>query len=178
MIFQRLKFAAVLLALAMIAGCGTSPTKEEGAGATVTEGAGTSGTSGGATTSGVGGPGAWTGNPLDDPSSPLSTRTVYFDFDSSTIRTEFVGVLRAHAGFLAANPSARLTLEGHCDERGTREYNMALGERRAQMVKRFMLAEGVSAGQLDDISYGEERPVDPGQGETAWARNRRVELVY
>lgn len=177
---QPLKLIAVLLALALMAGCSSTPkTDGEGAGGATVEGGGVGGSGGdGASTSGASSQGAWTGNALDDPSSPLSTRTIYFDFDSSNIRSEFVSVLRAHAEFLSVNPSMRLTLEGHCDERGTREYNLALGERRAQMVRRFMLAEGVNPAQLDDISYGEERPVDPGQGETAWSRNRRVELVY
>ena len=186
MIVHTLKLSALLLALALIAGCSTTPkTDADGNGADVEEGAAAGTTGGaygsggeGAVTSGVGAPGAWTGSPLDDPASPLSTRTIYFDFDSSNIRPEFVNVLRAHAEYLLANPGLRMTLEGHADERGTREYNLALGERRALMVKRFMMAEGINPAQVSEISYGEERPVDPGQGEVAWSRNRRVEIVY
>jgi peptidoglycan-associated lipoprotein len=131
-----------------------------------------------ADTSGARRHGAWAGTSLDDPNSPLAIRTILFDFDSSDIRYDFVDVLRAHAGYLAANPSTQVTLEGHADERGTREYNLALGERRAHAVKQFLMAEGVGVSQLREISYGEERPVDPGQNEEAWEHNRRVELVY
>jgi peptidoglycan-associated lipoprotein len=166
-----------VLGLSFLAGCSSTPSKQGAAGADVSQSGGTGG-SGGASTSGAGGHGAWTGNPLDNPDSPLSTRTIYFDFDSSEIKPEFVDVLRAHARYLASNPNVKVTLEGHTDERGSREYNLALGERRAAQVKQFMMAEGVSASQLNTISYGEERPVDPGTGEAAWAHNRRVEIVY
>jgi peptidoglycan-associated lipoprotein len=124
------------------------------------------------------GHGAWTGDPLDEPGSALATRTILFEFDSSEIRADFLDILRAHAHYLTAHPTVRVTLEGHADERGTREYNLALGERRAHAVKQFLTAEGVDGGQLREISYGEERPVDTSQSEDAWSRNRRVELAY
>jgi len=117
-------------------------------------------------------------SPLDDPNSPLYEKVIYFDFDQAEIRPEFLPTLRAHADYLINNPSARLIIEGHCDERGSREYNIALGERRANAVKRFLEAEGVSPLQLETISYGEERPAVPGHNEEAWAKNRRAELVY
>jgi peptidoglycan-associated lipoprotein len=168
---------ALVLAASLLAACSGTPTKTDGAG---TDAAAVDSRDGaaGAATMGVGGQGAWTGSPLDDPSSPLSSRTIYFELDSSDIPPESVDVLRAHAQYLASNPSVRVTLEGHCDERGTREYNLALGERRARTVRQFVLAEGVSGGQIDTISYGEERPVDLTPGEAGWARNRRVEIVY
>ncbi len=178
------KLIIMLLAALLMGGCSSMETSEEGPGegAAVESRGGSEGegmdTGEGASTQGVEGQGAWTGSPLDDPNSPLASRTVYFDYDSSDIRSDYLSVLRAHAQYLAANPSASLTLEGHADERGTREYNLALGEQRARRVKQFMMAEGVAAGQLNDLSYGEERPVDPGQGEGAWAQNRRVEIVY
>ena len=174
--------AAVLL---LLAGCSGLDSKDDGEGAegAVVEEAGGAGVYGagegdGAVTSGAYGQGSWAGASLDDPGSPLATRTIYFAFNSSDIDPEYVAVLRAHAGYLAANPNVRVTLEGHADERGTREYNLALGEHRARRVKQFMLAEGVGNAQINVISYGEERPVDDGSGESAWSRNRRVELVY
>jgi peptidoglycan-associated lipoprotein len=115
---------------------------------------------------------------FDDPSSPLFQRVIYFDYDTSDIQPQFVEVLRAHARYLATNPGRSITLEGHTDERGTREYNLALADQRASTVRRFMLAEGVGSGQLSTLSYGEERPAQPGHGEEAWVLNRRVELVY
>lgn len=117
-------------------------------------------------------------SPLDDPSSPLYRKIVYFDYDSVEIQPEYVDLLRTHAGYLYRTPGAALTLEGHTDERGTREYNLALGDRRADAVRRFMVAEGVSQDKLSTLSYGEERPADPARNEGGWAKNRRVELVY
>jgi peptidoglycan-associated lipoprotein len=108
----------------------------------------------------------------------LATRIVYFDFDSAVIKGQGVEVVAAHAKYLAANPQARVRLEGNTDERGSREYNIGLGDRRAQAVRRALLLQGVSEGQITTVSYGEERPADPGHDEAAWAKNRRVELVY
>jgi peptidoglycan-associated lipoprotein len=105
-------------------------------------------------------------------------RLVYFDFDSSEIRPEFVSVIAAHAKALARNASVRVRLEGHTDERGSPEYNIGLGERRAQAVKRALLLQGVAESQVATVSYGEERPAVTGQTEAAWAKNRRVEFVY
>ena len=115
---------------------------------------------------------------LNDPNSPLSKRTIYFDYNSSAIKAEYVEILRAHARYVATTPRAKLMLEGHTDERGTREYNLALAEDRAKAVRRFMRAEGAAEAQLGQLSFGEEKPTQPGQGETVWALNRRVELVY
>jgi peptidoglycan-associated lipoprotein len=115
---------------------------------------------------------------LNDPSSPLYQRVIYFDYDSSDIQPQFVEVLRAHALFLSTNPNRTITLEGHTDERGTREYNLALADQRAETVRRFLLAEGVARGQVNTLSYGEERPAQPGHDEDSWALNRRVELIY
>lgn len=108
----------------------------------------------------------------------LSQTIIYFDFDQSTIRPEFRDVLAAHAANLATNPTMSLRLEGHADERGSREYNIGLGERRAQAVKRALMLNGVKAGNLNTISYGEEKPMVQGTGEQSWSKNRRVELVY
>jgi len=115
---------------------------------------------------------------LDDPSSLLSRRVIYFDFDSNNIKPEFRGILEAHARYLADNGNVKVTLGGHCDERGTREYNLALGERRAKAVSREMGALGVSDNQLYTVSYGEEQPAEMGSNSFAWEKNRRVEIIY
>ncbi|GAB2933738.1 peptidoglycan-associated lipoprotein Pal [Rheinheimera gaetbuli] len=104
--------------------------------------------------------------------------TIYFDFDKATVRPEFVETLQAHGAFLTANPSVRVTVEGHSDERGTPEYNIALGERRAQAVVQYLQNLGVSAGQISTVSYGEEKPVDLSRTEAGFAKNRRAVLVY
>ena len=103
---------------------------------------------------------------------------VFFEYDSSEIRPEYVPVVAAHATYLVKYPTARVRLEGHTDERGSREYNIGLGERRAQTVRRALLAQGVAEAQITTVSYGEERPAVEGSDEAAYAQNRRVELVY
>ncbi|MES9868297.1 MAG: peptidoglycan-associated lipoprotein Pal [Sedimenticola sp.] len=120
----------------------------------------------------------WTGSPLEDPDSPLYTKVIYFDYDVSDIRAEYLDTVVAHGDYLAANPSATITVEGHCDERGSREYNIGLGERRANAVKRLLLAQGAAESQIITISYGEERPEALGSSEAAWAQNRRAILAY
>ncbi|MBN0986069.1 peptidoglycan-associated lipoprotein Pal [Amphritea pacifica] len=102
----------------------------------------------------------------------------YFDFDQTQVKPEAVAALRGHAKYLADNPSASVVLEGHADERGTREYNMALGERRAQAIARVLTVNGVSSSQIELVSFGEEKPVVMGHNESSWAQNRRVELKY
>ena len=104
--------------------------------------------------------------------------TFYFDFDTSEIKPEARDVLVAHARYLADNPRAQVRAEGHADERGSKEYNLALGERRAKAVERFLIVNGASRGQIETISYGEEKPAVRGSGEEAWAQNRRVELKF
>jgi peptidoglycan-associated lipoprotein len=104
--------------------------------------------------------------------------TIYFDFDKSEIRSEFASVLDAHAAFLRARTTISVTIEGHTDARGTPEYNIALGERRGQSVQKYLENLGVAAGQMSVVSYGEEKPVDAGNTEEAFAKNRRAVLVY
>ncbi len=103
---------------------------------------------------------------------------IYFDYDSSEIQAQFRETIEAHAALLLANPSVFVSLEGHADERGSREYNLALGERRSQTVKRQMILLGVPSTQVRTTSYGEERPVSEGHEEFAWSQNRRVEIIY
>ena len=108
----------------------------------------------------------------------LAKRVVHFDYDSSDLSNEDYQTLQAHAQFLMANANSRLALTGHTDERGTREYNMALGERRAKAVQSYLVTNGVNAGQLEVVSYGKEMPINAGHNEAAWKENRRVELNY
>src|SRR5688572_25685312 len=108
----------------------------------------------------------------------LSNRVVYFDFDRADIRGDSQAVVNAHAAYLAKNPSQKVRLEGHADDRGSREYNIGLGERRGQAVRRALLLQGVAEAQLSTVSYGEERPAVAGSDEQAYALNRRVEIVY
>jgi peptidoglycan-associated lipoprotein len=113
------------------------------------------------------------------PDGPLgSQRIIYFAYDSSDIRSEYAEVVAAHGKFLSSNATVRVRLEGHSDERGTREYNIGLGERRAQTVRRALLLQGVQESQISTVSYGEERPAANGSDENAYSKNRRVEIVY
>jgi len=105
-------------------------------------------------------------------------RTFYFDFDQSTIKTESRASLAAHAEFLSSNPASKVLLEGHCDERGTKEYNIALGEKRAKAISSFLVVNGVSKSQIEVLSYGEERPANSAHNDAAWSQNRRVYIEY
>ncbi|UHD15544.1 peptidoglycan-associated lipoprotein Pal [Thiocapsa bogorovii] len=116
--------------------------------------------------------------PWEDPSNPLYQRTIYFDYDTAEIKPEYLPVLRTHARYLGTNAGVKATLEGNTDERGTREYNLALGDQRAESVRRLMIADGVPPNQLSTLSYGEELPANPGHGEQAWRLNRRVVIQY
>jgi peptidoglycan-associated lipoprotein len=108
----------------------------------------------------------------------LAQRRVHFAYDSNAIDEEARAIIQAHAEYLAANPQIKVKLEGHCDERGTREYNLALGERRAQAVDKLMRVLGVNGSRITDTSYGEEKPLAPEHDESAWRLNRRVEIIY
>jgi peptidoglycan-associated lipoprotein len=115
---------------------------------------------------------------LDDPANPLFNRVVYFEFDSSEVNAQDRETVAIHAQFLASHPTIVVNLEGHTDERGTREYNIGLGERRAQAVRRLLTLQGASQEQIRTVSYGEERPAAFGNDESSWRLNRRVEFVY
>ena len=118
------------------------------------------------------------GDSLSDPNSPLSVRTIYFEYDSTVISSEGQSALNAHAEYLSLNSDKRMIIEGHTDERGTREYNLSLGERRSSAVADFLSASGVAGEQIEVRSYGEENPVALDHNESAWQINRRVELIY
>lgn len=115
---------------------------------------------------------------INDPENVLSIKTIYFEFDSSELSDDDVEVIKHHGKYLSLNPAATLRLEGHTDERGTREYNIALADRRAQSIKKLLLFQGASSSQITIISYGEEKPAAMGHDEAAWKLNRRAELVY
>ena len=114
----------------------------------------------------------------DDPNSPLYERIIYFDYNSNNVAPEYQIVISNHALYLNGNPNAIVSLEGHTDERGTREYNLALGEERAQSVSDLLLLQGAASNQTQTLTYGEERPSAIGSTEADWRNNRRVEIVY
>jgi peptidoglycan-associated lipoprotein len=115
---------------------------------------------------------------LEQSEGALSNRTIYFEFDSAKLTSESIAILETHGSFIAGNGEVTVRLEGHADERGSREYNIALGDRRAQSVRRVLLFQGASTDQIETVSYGEEQPAMSGHTEEAWAKNRRVELIY
>lgn len=133
-----------------------------------------------AETAGAGEGEGFDGHPLDDPDpdNPLSQKVIHFDLDSSNIKSEYRPVVEAHGEYLASNRGARVTLEGHADERGSREYNLGLGERRADSVAELLRALGASEDQITRVSYGEEQPVATCHDEECWSQNRRVEIIY
>ncbi|EHJ91737.1 Peptidoglycan-associated lipoprotein [Vreelandella boliviensis LC1] len=169
---------AAALSIVVIAGCsstgGTQDGDSYGSQDGSTTGSSTSGTGTGSQYGSTSGSGA--GQQAD--SRIPEVRTIYFDFDRDTIKSEYESVVMAHARYLRANPNAQVVLHGHTDERGTREYNMALGERRAGAVERFLNIQGVSSSQMSVVSYGEERPAVNGQDDSAYAQNRRVVFNY
>ena len=114
---------------------------------------------------------------MDGEGNPLDT-TFYFEYDQARLAPADIRVLAMHARILRDSRDASVNIEGHCDERGTREYNLALGERRSEAVRRYLISAGVRSTQIETVSFGEERPVDPGHDEAAWAQNRRAEVTY
>lgn len=127
---------------------------------------------------GTGRAGQLSGRVTGGPTASIEERVVYFDFDSAEVRADSREIVEANARYLLENSSATVVLEGHADERGTREYNIALGERRAESVRRLIIAYGVAPQQIRIVSYGEERPAVAGHDESTYAQNRRVEIVY
>jgi len=115
---------------------------------------------------------------LKDPANILSKRSIYFDFDSDAIKAEFVPLVEAHAGFLRQYKTAKMLIQGNADDRGSREYNLALGQRRADAVKRRLVVLGATESQIESVSLGEEKPVCTQQTEECWARNRRADILY
>lgn len=163
----------ISVVLMILAGCSSTGKEEDMAGEGMAGDAGQA-----ASTQGVDGGGDYMVHPLDDKSSPLATRVIYFAFDSSAVEPQYEAVVAAHAAYLAANPDTSIVLEGHADERGTREYNIALGERRAKAIQDLLVLQGASSAQQELVSYGEEKPVALGHDEASWHLNRRVEILY
>jgi peptidoglycan-associated lipoprotein len=177
---QPMKFihlAAVVVLSVGLAAC-QKPTKPDDtvappadSGAAASSGLGTESAGSGTSTSAL--------TPQQQALAALQQKNVvYFEYDSAEISQQYVPVVAAHAQYLVKYPTARVRLEGHTDERGSREYNIGLGERRAQTVRRALLAQGVAESQITTVSYGEERPAAEGSDEAAYAQNRRVELVH
>jgi peptidoglycan-associated lipoprotein len=188
------KWIFAVMVAALLVGCKSTETQNPApieeqqpgaAGAGGTGGAGGAATSGTSTSGVSGSPGAGSGaNPygltpaLRDPNNILSKRTVYFDYDSFVVKDDYRGVVEAHAKYLQANRVAKITLQGHTDERGSREYNIALGQKRADAVKKLMQLLGATEMQIETVSFGKEKPKVDGHDEASWAQNRRVEILY
>lgn len=117
-------------------------------------------------------------SPLKDPNNILSKRSIYFDYDSNLVKDEFKPIVTAHARYLQQNPAAKMRVEGNADDRGSREYNLALGQRRAEAVKQMMQLLGATPGQIESVSFGEEKPRCTEQAESCWSQNRRGDIVY
>jgi len=182
------KFFVAAIAAVFLAGCASQETQPE---APIDDKGAATASAGGATTSGVGGAGVGGttasggavgagagGSPLRDPANILSKRSVYFDYDSFVVKDEFRPLVEAHARYLVANRGTRMIIQGNTDERGSREYNIALGQKRADAVKRVMTLLGAQEAQVESVSFGKEKPKSPGHDESAWAENRRADIVY
>jgi peptidoglycan-associated lipoprotein len=117
-------------------------------------------------------------NPLHDPNSILAKRSIYFDFDKSIVKPEFNALVEAHAGYMSSHASATIRIEGNCDERGSREYNLALGQRRADSLRKAMVLLGVADSRIETTSWGKEKPRAMGHNEAAWSQNRRDDIIY
>jgi peptidoglycan-associated lipoprotein len=179
---QWMMWSAVAI---LLAGCSSTPTKEQ-EGAKVEDRSTTAPTQptqpkttteAPATTAPVTSSDAG-GNPLKDPSNILSRRSVFFDYDSNVVKDEFKPLVTAHAKYLSTNRAQHLRIQGNTDERGSREYNLALGQRRADAVKEMMTLLGAPASQIETVSFGEEKPRAQGNTEQAYSENRRADLVY
>lgn len=168
-------FAVVVLAGLVLAGCSSKGSKAEPAqGGGADDGQATTREPASGTEYGFDA----NGNPFIPGTNQPLARIFYFDYDQSQLQQSDLNALEMHAAILRNNPTRGIVVEGHADERGTREYNLALGERRGNAIRSFLTAAGVASNQIETVSYGEERPDDPGHSEEAWARNRRAVLVY
>jgi len=139
---------------------------------------GLDGADGGDGTAIVDGPPMTATEMLEITGGTLSDRIIYFEFDSAKLTSESIEILETHGNFVAGHGEVSVRLEGHADERGSREYNIALGDRRAQSVRRVLMFQGASSDQVETVSYGEEQPIMSGHDEESWGQNRRVELIY
>ena len=171
-----LKVLGLVVAFVALGACRKDNTLPDSNTQTAVEGGGSST---GASTAGQGSSSGITGSELEQARArALQTLVIYFDYDQAEIKPEFTQVVQAHGQRLASNANMQVRLEGHTDERGSREYNIGLGERRAQAVRRALMLAGAQASQITTVSYGEERPAATGSDEESWRLNRRVEIVY
>ena len=187
------KWIIAAFMIAAIAGCASTGSEdaapvEDKAPAATAPGAGTGATTSGTTTAPIGGGSGVSGTPaasgatsaaaLKDPRNILSKRNIYFDYDQFTVKDEYKPIVEAHAKYLQANRGARAIIQGNTDERGTREYNIALGQKRADAVKNLMLLLGATEIQIETVSFGKEKPRREGHDESSWAENRRADIVH
>jgi len=172
----RIALSASFLMLALLAGCGSQPAAPEQAGAGVEDRSPNAVT----TTAPVVSTGIdpYSLAALKDPKSPLAKRSIYFDYDSFAVKGEYQSLLTEHARFLVKNGQMKMLIQGHADERGSREYNLALGQKRAEAVKKALMLLGAREDQLESVSLGEEKPACAESTETCWAQNRRGDMLY
>ena len=168
--------ALVIAVAAALAGCSSTDTKTDTPVADRSSVQQPQGTAGSGTMTRPSGQGAVTGNPLA--TGQLAQRSVYFDYDSNAVKDEYRGLVQAHSRYMSDKRDSKVRIEGNCDERGSREYNLALGQRRAEAVRNALKLLGVQDSQMEPVSFGKEKPVDPASNEEAWAKNRRAEIVY
>ena len=181
MIIRQISVIFFLSLLLVVSGCSGNKTKDADgamAGDSIEDGAPIDVAEDDYSSSGLDDDGAVILDPLDDPASDLFVRTIYFDYDSANIREDSLLIVREHGKYLSSSPERLVRLEGHADERGTREYNLALGEERAKSVREVLLLEGAQEEQVEIVSFGEERPAVEGTDDSALQLNRRVEVVY
>jgi peptidoglycan-associated lipoprotein len=178
------KLLMSLLAAMVLAACSSTPTKEQDGAAVEDRTASTADPKPATKPADTGvstkpiQPGGMSGDPLTNPSSILFKRSVYFDFDSNIVKDEFKPTVAAHAKYLMQNASSQMRIEGSADERGSREYNLALGQRRADAVRQMMQLLGAPVNRIETVSFGEEKPKAAGHDEAAWAENRRADIKY
>jgi len=173
---KQLSYALFISVFLMLSACSTN-TKEIPGDVISEDYEGDINVNDGSKTTGLKGEGDLSVGALDD-SSLVSGKMIYFDYNSIEIRDDSLSLIASAAEALTTNPTIRIRLEGHADERGTREYNLALGERRAQSVRELIMLQGANNNQIDVVSYGEEKPEVAGSDEQSWQQNRRVELIY
>jgi peptidoglycan-associated lipoprotein len=175
---RAILFAVLTSALALLGGCGTTPTDDQKPAAVEARspGAGAAQQPRVATVDLTSKPEAR--NVLTDPNSPLSKRSIYYEFDKFDVRDEYRPLVEAHAKYLRDNPGARMLVQGNTDERGSREYNVGLGQRRSDGVKKMLVLLGARENQVEAVSLGEEKPKAEGHDENAWAQNRRTDILY
>jgi len=173
---KRIALSALLMAV--LAACSSTPVKETNTVKVEDRNPAAGGGTGGADSKGIGSAGGSSVGALKDPNNILSKRSVYFDYDEYVVREEFKPLVQAHAKYLTQNNTAKVTVQGNTDERGSREYNLALGQRRADAVKKALVVLGAGDRQVETVSFGAEKPRCAQAEESCWSQNRRSDLVY